>query len=392
MLRKTYALTLTVLLLLSCSKIDEHSSAPVAPPPEEVALAFSAILDELLPDSHENLSIESKKGKACQGFHTSYSTDDNVIEALVETAKEHRLVIINEAHNRSSHRAFILQLAEALHKEGYTIFAAETFSTAPGFHEERQNALEHRGFALKRDGYYSVDPVFGQTVRRVLELGYKPVFYEIEASPADVPRENRIEIRETAQAKNLIERAIDKYPNEKTLVHVGFSHGKELPDRVGNVWMGMRIKTQRKIDPLTISQTACEGGDINERKTRLKILENPSSLHTQEGYDVLILHPQTQFENGRGTWLKDIGRKFVPVPKPLRHSTEWRYISAHQQPYEPVGDLTNMLERSQQPVSYDSLLLGPGQKHYLALEPGNYVIASYDSDLTLEGKATLQVK
>lgn len=376
----------------SCVKQDQIPSAPVSPPPENVASAFSRIFGELLPDSHENLSIEAKPRDACRDVHTNYSVDNNIIGTIVETAKNHRLVIVNEAHNRANHRAFMLRLAEGLQEEGYTIFAAEAFNTPPGFHETRQDALHRRGYALKADGYYTVEPVFGQTVRRVLELGYRPIFYEIEASPSDVSRKDRIEVRETAQAENLIKRAIEKYPDEKILVHVGFSHGKELPDSSGNIWMGMRIKAATGIDPLTVSQTACEGGNINEDMSRLKILENPSSLHTDEGYDMLVLHPTVQYENGRGTWLKDVNRKFVAVPKILQHPTEWRYIAAHKLPYSPVDDLNDIMTNSEQPVVYDSLLLGPGQKHDLALEIGHYVVASYNEALQLQNQTNLRVE
>lgn len=389
---RTFSLILVLSsLLLSCSPKAEIDSAPVEAPPEDIALAFKAVFAELLPDSHESLSIGVKPRKACQNVHSNYSSDNNIIEAIIETAKNHRLVIVNEAHNRASHRAFTLRLAEGLKNEGYRIFAAEAFNTPPGQHEIRQDALHKRGHALKGDGYYTDEAVFGQMVRQVLNSGYRPIYYETESFLKDASRTQRIEARETAQAENLIKRAIEKYPNEKILVHVGFSHGKELPDNHGNIWMGMRIKEQTGIDPLTISQTACEGGVVSG-STRLKILENPSGLHTDEGYDMLVMHPHVEYENGRGTWLKDIDRKFVAVPKVLKHPTEWRYIAAHQLPYTPLESLSDIKLNSEQPVVYDSLLIGPGQKHYLALETGHYVVMSYDSGFKLQNTMRLRVK
>jgi len=381
---------MTALVLTSCAQEVKVISAPITAPPEEVSLAFKPMFAELMPDSHENLSIGVKPRKLCQDVHTNYTTDNDIIKIIVESAKDHRLVIVNEAHNRASHRAFTLRLAEALKKEGYSIFAAEAFNTPPGQHETRQAEMLERGHALKGDGYYIRDSVFGQLVRHVLELGYRPIYYEIESSPADVPRKKRIAMREATQAEHLIKRAIEKYPDEKILVHVGFSHGKELPDGLGNVWMGMRIKEQTGIDPLTISQTACEGGDVNQGG--IKTLNVPSGLHRREGYDMLALHPAVQYENGRGTWLKDLGREFVAVPAALRHETEWRYIAAHKLPYTPIEDLKDVEAKSKQPVVYDSLLLGPNQKHDLALEAGHYVVASYNDELLLQGQITLRVK
>ena len=383
---------ISALILASCSQEVEIVTAPISPPPEDVTLDFSSIFAELLPDSHENLSIGAKPRKACQRVHTNYSNGNDIIGAIVETAKSHPIVIVNEAHNRASHRVLTLRLAKALKKEGFNIFAAETFGAPPRQYESYQEALYRRGYALKKDGYYSDEPVFGQAVRDILELGYRPVFYEIENSPANVPRKDRIALREETQANNLIERTIEKYPNEKILIHVGFSHGKELPDHAGNVWMAMRIKEKTGIDPLTISQTACEGGAIGQGSARLKVLKNPSGLHTGEGYDMLVMHPPVQYENGRGTWLKDIGRRFVPVPKALKHPTEWRYIAAHKFPYDPIEDLNDLEARSEQPVVSDSLLLGPGQKHDLALEQGSYVVASYNQELKLQYHTKLRVK
>ena len=380
------------LALVSCAQEAEIKSVPITPPPTHVSLAFKPLFAELLPDSHENLSIGAKLRKPCRGIHTNYSIDNAVIETIVQTAKKHRIVIINEAHNRASHRAFTLRLAKGLKKEGYSIFAAEAFNTPPGQHKLRQDAMHKRGYALKGDGYYIREAVFGQMVSNVLELGYRPIYYEIESSPKDVPRKKRIELRETTQAEHLINRAIEKYPNEKILIHVGFSHGKEIPDNHGNVWMGMRIKQQTGINPLTVSQTACEGGDINQGRLRLKVPNIGSALHTNEGYDMLVLHPPVMYENGRGTWLKEVGRKIVPVPKKLKHPTEWRYIAAHKMPYDPVEDLSDIEVRSTQPVVYDSLLLGPNQKHDLALEPGYYVVASYNDALRLQNTTKLYVK
>ena len=383
---------MNALVMTSCAQEANVIFEPITAPPEDVSLAFKPMFAELMPDSHENLSIGAKSRKPCQSVHTNYSTDNDIIEIIVESAKDHRLVIVNEAHNRASHRAFTLRLAEGLKAEGYSIFAAEAFNTPPGQYEMRQKAMHERGHALKGDGYYIRESVFGQMVRNVLELGYWPIYYEIESSPADVPRKQRIAIREAIQAEHLIKRAIEKYPDKKILVHVGFSHGKELPDSSGNIWMGMRIKEKTGIDPLTISQTACEGGDVNQGGIRLKTLNVPSGLHRREGYDMLALHPAVQYENGRGTWLKDLGREFVAVPAQLRHEKEWRYIAAHKLPYTPIKNLNDVEAKSKEPDVYESLLLGPNQRHDLALETGHYVVASYDDELLLQGQIKLRVE
>src|SRR5262245_31165055 len=52
----------------------------------------------------------------------------DALEAIVSEAKSHRVVIVNEAHHVPQHRAFIQRVVLALAKEGFTYYAAETFS------------------------------------------------------------------------------------------------------------------------------------------------------------------------------------------------------------------------------------------------------------------------
>ena len=80
------------------------------------------------------------------------------------------------------------------------------------------------------------------------------------------------------------------------------------------------------------------------------------------------------------------------MPAQLRHEKEWRYIAAHKLPYTPIKDLNDMEAKSKQPVVYDSLLLGPNQRHDLALETGHYVVASYNDELLLQGQIKLRVE
>ncbi|HFB54683.1 MAG TPA: hypothetical protein ENJ46_02070, partial [Hellea balneolensis] len=179
----------------------------------------------------------------------------NPIGKIVEEAKKHRIVIVNEAHDQARDRAFIAKIAQALRPEGFSIYAAETFATRDVSVDAWQAEIMQRGYPINHDGYYIREPMFGQLVRTVLELGYKPVAYESRL-PYDksISRAERIKRRELEQTKNLIENALDKYPDEKILIHVGYSHAREKEDRRGNLWMAHFLKEQTGEDPLTISQ------------------------------------------------------------------------------------------------------------------------------------------
>jgi len=96
----------SALFLMSCAQKTDLQTEPITAPPEDVVVDFKSIIAELLPDSHENLAIGAKPRKACQSVHTNYSSENDILDTIIESAKNHRLVIINEAHNRASHRAF----------------------------------------------------------------------------------------------------------------------------------------------------------------------------------------------------------------------------------------------------------------------------------------------
>ncbi len=54
----------------------------------------------------------------------------DALAAIVEASRGHRVVMLNEAHVASRHRAFLGRLVVALRAEGFTHLAAETFADA----------------------------------------------------------------------------------------------------------------------------------------------------------------------------------------------------------------------------------------------------------------------
>jgi hypothetical protein len=97
---------------------------------------------------------------------------------LAELACATTIVIINEAHDESRHRELVRELAIELKRQGFVYYAAEAFSEAPERPDEPFGRIE--------TGYYTLEPAFGQLLRTVKELGYRPVAYEEPA--AGLPR------------------------------------------------------------------------------------------------------------------------------------------------------------------------------------------------------------
>lgn len=87
------------------------------------------------------------------------------IQAITERAANAQVVILNEAHHVSGHRAFAAQVLRALRPLGFDTFAAETFVSdgapfLPSIADFRAGAP-----FLGLYGYYSRDPVFAEAVR-----------------------------------------------------------------------------------------------------------------------------------------------------------------------------------------------------------------------------------
>ena len=105
----------------------------------------------------------------------------------------------------------------------------------------------------EKHGYYLADPVFAETVRRALDLGYGVVGYEAAFDPsAHLTPKDSIAAREASQTANLVA-ALDRWPKGRFLVHVGYGHLAKVPDPGGNAWVAARFKAATGIDPLCIS-------------------------------------------------------------------------------------------------------------------------------------------
>jgi hypothetical protein len=110
-------------------------------------------------------------------------------EFILKKAKESRVLIFNEAHYNPRNRVFVASLLKDLKKLGYIYFAAETFSTRPGF-------MENSKYPNLNSGYYTMEPQFGNLIREANKLNYTLYPYE------HFSRGHQQE-RETGQAKKL---------------------------------------------------------------------------------------------------------------------------------------------------------------------------------------------
>src|SRR5690606_5434291 len=168
-------------------------------------------------------------------------SDSLAINKIVESAKNHQVVMVNENHFYPSHRILASDLLAKLRAIGYTYLALETLA------ETQDSLLNLEGaYPTLETGYYTREQNYGNLLRQAKTLGYKFVAYENIDKTKD---------REIGEAENLFNKTIAIDPNAKVFVIAGISHILEEPTSDGKKWMAAVFKEKYNINPLTISQT-----------------------------------------------------------------------------------------------------------------------------------------
>ena len=267
----------------------------------------------------------------------------DAIAAIVERARDTRVVIVNETHDNPRDRAFILAVAEALRPLGYSVYSAETLANQPpAFAAAEMERLTREGYARRSSGGYTIDPMFAHLVRGVVALGYRPLGHEATITPEFVatPREEQVALREQAQAENLASALAAAAPEEKFLVHVGYSHAAEQPlGPTRQEWMALRLKRLTGIDPLTVDQTSLSefGPRALHAALAPRVGEAPK-VFLKDGqpvrrgsagaFDLEVVHPPIRAVGGRPDWLRSTGRRAVAIPVELLPREGRRLVQA----------------------------------------------------------------
>ncbi|MBB1271168.1 hypothetical protein [Shewanella sp. SR44-3] len=229
----------------------------------------------------------------------NYNAKSAVVEIL-ERAKTHQIVMVNEAHDISQHRVLTYRLLKGLWKQGYRYFAAETLSSSATLQIDR-------GFITKQVGYYTREALYANLVLTAKEIGFEIVSYD-QHKPSKL---NTIDERETNSALTLKEKVFDKDPDAKIIIHVGYSHINE------EKWLASKLKKYTGLETLTIDQTtriersntkyehptysrAVKNVELQEPFIFVKGNEVWSSDSNK--WDISIFWPRTSYLNGRPKW------------------------------------------------------------------------------------------
>jgi hypothetical protein len=365
-----------------------------APPPvSQVALDFLA----QLPASFEGWEPEGFEGQAVSQDLAMLGREDLVqrlnpgaytyrpcpvlegdaLQTAVQAARDAQIVIINEAHNQPLHRHVITRLGLEL-SDRFDVFAAETLNYLRLMDPREPGPL----------GWYDREPVFARQIASLENAGYELVAYEIRAHQRDPDAEGfaaRVNVREEAQANNLIAEVLEDDPEARILIHVGYSHVLEAPVTVDEDepelrWFASRLKEKTGIDPLTISQTHCSpaappSGEAGEAAVAglgaapgAVMLVDGSDAAPEGTVDLFFAHAPMSFTDLRPDWRREAGDVDVAIPASLL-PTEAPVIIEARAPEDTLAH-----------TPADRLLVYPGEAPVLLLRPGEYVITAWNAD------------
>ena len=145
--------------------------------------------------------------------------------------KKYNVVMFNESHHFSEHRAFIYSQLEILKSLGYNQLALETLN-------EKDSTLYERNYPIKKTGFYTNDPVYGNLIRKTLELGFTLIPYDTKNMR-----------REKGQADNIFKQYDPA--KGKLIIYGGYGHIAETGEYK---MMGQHLKKMLEEDVLSISQ------------------------------------------------------------------------------------------------------------------------------------------
>ena len=330
--------------------------------------------------------------------HKIAETDPfDAVKSIVKESKGRQIVILNEEHNSSQCRAFNLEVARALRKEGFRTMGIETLSP------QLPDSVK-AGYPLRSIGYYTKDAFFNDFVRQSMRLGFRLVEYETRNGGGTGDMIDRINNRETEQATHLIDQVIKKDPKARLVLFVGYSHATEDWQKIDGDkelgWLAARLKRMTGVDPLTIDQTAMsERASAAFESMTYRFADakgwitKPTVFKAKDGkwftggsyeniVDMQVFHPRSIMKQGRAHWMRMGGYRHDVTMKP-----SWLPSSGEALIQAFVAS------EGKHAVAMDQVIVRAGQPAPVLLLPkGKYQIQSQDDQGNIKSFGTIEVK
>jgi hypothetical protein len=321
----------------------------------------------------------------------------DALKAILKESKGRQIVILNEEHNSTQCRAFNLEVARALRKEGFKTMGIETLSP------QLPDSVK-AGYPLRSIGYYTKDAFFNDFVRQSMSIGFKLVEYETRNGGGTGDMFDRINNRETEQATHLIDQVLKEDPKARLVLFVGYSHATENWQKIDGDkelgWLAARLKRMTGIDPLTIDQTAMSERasaayeSMSYRFAHAKgWLTKPTMFRAKDGkwftgssyeniVDMQVFHPRSIMRQGRAHWMRIGGyRKDIAMNPSWLPATGEVLIQAF------------VATEGKEAVPMDQVIVRAGQPAPVLLLPkGKYRIESQDDQGNIKSLGNIEVK
>jgi hypothetical protein len=329
----------------------------------------------------------------------------NAKEAILKVSEHKQVIMINEEHRNASHREMTLELLPGLYQQGFRYLAVETLS-------ETDSLLNARKYPVTSTGYYTNDPVFGELIRRALQIGFTVTGYDYAGNRGLLQGVSRINpmardnTRDSFAARTIINQILSSNPSAKILVHAGRAHAGKFNIK-GIATMAYHFRQFTGIDPFSIDQVSMSGfsnpldeSPVYRYVMRKYDIDRPicfqnkkGNIWTQNpGYDMTIFTPRTTYNNGVAHWLSAGGKR-----KPVFVSYHKLGITLRNGIYTGAKPLTIQIfhkSESEQAVPTLSILLLPDEMpaKQQVLFKGSYIVKLKNEDNEVLKFYDLQVK
>jgi hypothetical protein len=309
----------------------------------------------------------------------------DAVPVVLAQAHGRKAVFLNESHGHSQTRASNFAMLAGLRAEGFDVLALEALTAGEQVARTATHCsdtslfdagLVARGYPVTSTGYYLRDPVFAETLREALRLGFRLVAYDTY-----VQVQTQAE-REQTQAENLACVFKDD-PKARLVVIAGFGHISESETGpVPGGLMAYRFRKLTGIDPLTVDTTRLEGLDASNLKFADRDSAHPAASYVLRdaagkgfasggGVDLALYVPAPAHRNdGQPSWLELGGRR-----------RRFAVAASECGGRNPCLVEARRAGEVAEAVPGDRCVVGSGDSGCtLFLAPGDYEIATFDAE------------